>query len=101
MANYPVVRHNDSNQCFGTKCFYSDSYTREVFDLYLTDEITRDRYYNTTHYYRLHSKKPHTQRDYLKYDLHCPECQSLLRVVDGPVNCLTLGLYQCPKCDMK
>lgn len=99
MANYPITRNEKSNDCSSHSSTYSDEYAKNCCSLYLSDEFEYGDFRNTTHYYRLHAREPHAQRDYLKYNISCPKCHHLLRVVDGPVNYHVLGLYECPNCN--
>ena len=99
MANYPMSRKKDSNYCTSQTSSYSDAYAKDHCSLYLKDEIYADQFRNVKHYYRLNAMDAHRERDYLKYDIECPHCHCILRVVDGPVSSHVLGLYECPNCD--
>lgn len=82
--------------------FYSDEYTADHYDLYLTTEHATDEHNRTHRYYRLHANQPHNVEMALAYDIKCPCCGShTLKQVGRCRDFYTLGLYECPVCDRK
>jgi hypothetical protein len=99
---YPIIQdkadgrvlHPQSNLCLNEK------YVSEHYDLYLTDEFTRDEHGNVHRYYRLHAREPHSIEMSLAYDIRCPKCgRHTLKQVGRSRDFYTLGLYECPSCD--
>ena len=102
MSTYGLNAHNKRLPNYLTP-MHTEWNTEEVFagsyDLYLSDEYTRDEHLNVEHFYRLHAKYPHNIEMALAYDIKCPRCQGNLKQVVRCMDSHTLGLYQCPNCD--
>jgi len=91
MACYPLLRNRKDAMVLEPKhSGNTENYVRENNELYLTSE-GQDRY-------RLHASHAHTMRDYLAYEVHCPQCSALMTASDAPLNHLDLGQYICKSC---
>ena len=53
----------------------------------------------TRGHYRLHAREAHTLRDYLPYNIHCPQCGKVMRIDDGHIDERILARYTCPSCN--
>ena len=91
MACYPLRKNNKNEKVLvPTSSGNTEEHVRETNELYLTSEAQD--------HYRLHAKAAHTLRDYLAYEVHCPQCSSPLSPSDGPLNYHDLGQYVCRSC---
>lgn len=95
--NYPLRKENETGTLLRPSyALNTEEHVARFNDLYLTTEIRKTEN-GLQKCYRLHAREPHRMRDYLAYDIQCPDCQQLMKPVDGPVDYHTLGLYAC-KC---
>lgn len=100
MANYPLTKLNKQGTLLHPQhTFNSDEYTRSTSALYLTEEFSRDAYYNVSKQYRLHAREPHNDDMALVYDIQCPHCSHTMKQVGHTLNYYDLGAYKCPFCD--
>lgn len=100
MANYPLIKTNKQGTMLHPQAsFCSEEYAHSMCDLYLSEECTRDQFWNVTHRYRLHASEPHSIDMALAYNIQCPRCGALLKQVGHTLNYYDLGAYMCPVCD--
>ena len=102
MNCYPLKNVKSSSTLKrSTHTFNTEEFIRRYNDLYITDELIYNNEGKLIRRYRLHAVKPHSMEDYLAYDIMCPKCSQLLKVVGRPIDYNDLGLYRCPVCDKK
>ena len=98
---YPLTKaKKDPNLLRGKMSFTTEERAREMYQLYLSDELTsQDHSERMLRRYRLHALKPHSIEMALQYDIDCPKCGSRLKLVGRQLDYYNLGLYACPVCD--
>ena len=91
MACYPLHRNRKNEMTLEpTHSGNTEKHVRETNELYLTSE--------GQDHYRLHASAAHTIRDYLAYEIRCPQCSAPLSASDGSLNTRDLGQYVCRSC---
>lgn len=101
MFLYPLSKNKkDRRVLHPLSTFSSEQYIESHYDLYLS--IMYDEDGGGLHRsYRLHAMQPHSIEMALAYDIKCPKCGRTMKQTGRCLDSHTLGLYECPSCDMK
>ena len=77
----------------------SEEHAKEACDLYMTDELYEGASGKMLKYYRLHANAAHTMEQAFIYDIKCPSCKGMLKLVGRQKTPTDLGLYTCIACN--
>jgi len=100
MSVYPLHTYKHGKDLYPSETFNTEECIRRFHDLYLTSHLSiNSRPGHSRTFYRLHSSKPHTFGECMRYDVHCPRCNARMYPIDRPLDEYTLALYACENCN--
>ena len=99
MAVFPLHNHNNGDILYPQNSFYSEECASRICSWYLTDHLYKNDKGKVKSAYRLHSCKPRTFADYMKFEVACPKCKHRMYPIQDALNYHDLALYFCKHCD--